>query len=169
MRLQTLRANFLHHALHRRIDRSDAAVRWLEIRLEHRVTRSSNRRHHPIRTDGDNAIGSAKGNGLVAQATGRVRAHRLHDVADKRFVLRPTWQKTWTLVTAPDDNIGSSFDVAHFVAIDHRAIAGEVEHFRARIAEGLADREQHGITQAATREDHGFVSFDLGRRAGRSH
>jgi replicative superfamily II helicase len=56
MGLQALGADFLHHALHRRVDRRDRVMRGLEVGPQHRVARAAHGRHHPVRADRDDAI-----------------------------------------------------------------------------------------------------------------
>src|ERR1700736_1183031 len=56
MPLQTLRADLFHHALHRRVDRSDSDVLRIEIRRENAVPRFLDRAHHAVGSDGDNAL-----------------------------------------------------------------------------------------------------------------
>src|SRR5712671_6025395 len=60
--LQALRADLLHHALHRRVDRGDRAVPRAEIALEGGAAGFPDRRHHTVRADRDDAVDLAKGN-----------------------------------------------------------------------------------------------------------
>ena len=87
--LQALRADFLHHALHRRVDAGDADVLLLEIRREHAVTRRLHGRHHAVGSDRDDAIDGRQRHERRAQLAGLVREHRLHDVAAEVRILRP--------------------------------------------------------------------------------
>ena len=54
--LQALRADFLHHALHRRVDAGDGHVARLEVGRQHTMPRGFDGRHHAIRSDRDDAI-----------------------------------------------------------------------------------------------------------------
>src|SRR5713226_4190848 len=54
--LQALRADLLHHALHRRIDRGDRAVAGAEITFERGAAGFGHRRHHAVRADRDDAV-----------------------------------------------------------------------------------------------------------------
>src|SRR5437764_958398 len=56
MALQALRADLLHHALHRRVDRGDRAVVRAEIALQHGAAGLTHRRHHAVRADRDDAV-----------------------------------------------------------------------------------------------------------------
>src|SRR5207244_11639278 len=57
VRLQALGADFLEHALHRRVDRADREVMRLEIFPEHVVARARDRRHHAIGAYDDEPVG----------------------------------------------------------------------------------------------------------------
>jgi len=46
--LETLRVDFFHHALHRRVDARDADVIGLQMGRQHAMARRLHRRHHPI-------------------------------------------------------------------------------------------------------------------------
>src|SRR5439155_24375289 len=102
MRLEALRGDFFHHALHRRVDRRDAPVPRLQMRLEQRMARAADGGHHLVGTDRDHSVGVAERDGLLTQATRCVRMHRLHDVADKALVLWPPRYESRRLVAAPD-------------------------------------------------------------------
>ena len=51
MPLQTLRANLLQHALHRRVDGSDGLVLRGKVRFQDCPARRLDRIHHPVRAD----------------------------------------------------------------------------------------------------------------------
>src|SRR5262245_19302456 len=53
VRLQTLRADLFHHALHRRVDRADREVPRLQVRLQYIVARLGHAGHHAVGADGD--------------------------------------------------------------------------------------------------------------------
>ena len=74
---------------------------------------------------------SANGIGCAPSSPAAYAAHRLHDVADERAVLRPVGDESRRLVAAPDDDVGRGLDLRHLVAVDHLLVAGEVEHLRA--------------------------------------
>ena len=56
LRLQALRADLLHHALHRRVDRADRGVARLQQRRQHAVPRRADRLHHAVRADDDHVV-----------------------------------------------------------------------------------------------------------------
>ena len=58
--LQALRADLLHHALHRRVDRADRLVARLHVRREHRVARGGDGGHHLVGPDRDDAVGEVE-------------------------------------------------------------------------------------------------------------
>src|SRR6185312_9871944 len=145
---QALRADFLHHALHRRVDRADRAMRWQKIRRQHIVAGGCDRRHHLVRADGDDAVAGVEGNRLVAKPPARVSAHRLDDVADERAILRTRRREARPFVAAPDHGIGGGLDVIDLVAIDDAPVTGEIEYFRAAFTIRATDREQHRIAEA---------------------
>ena len=88
--LQALRADFLHHALHRRVDAGDRDVVVLQVRRERREARRLDGRHHAVGADGDDAVdASAAAPAAVAELALRVGHHRLDDVAAEVRVLRP--------------------------------------------------------------------------------
>jgi hypothetical protein len=53
--LKALSANFLHHALHGRIDAGNAAMIGMEEWLEHRMTGALDGAHHAVGADHDDA------------------------------------------------------------------------------------------------------------------
>ena len=169
VRLQALRADLLHHALHRRVDRTDAALRRLDECLELAVPCGGDRRHHPVRADGNHAVPLGEPNRLLAQRAARVRRHRLHDVADEALVLRASGHEAGPFVAAPHHDVRRRLDFGDLVAIDHLAIAGKIEHARAGIAERLPDGEENRIAEPAAGEHDRLVARDLGRRARRAH
>ena len=125
--------------------------------------------HHPIRADGDDAIGVPERDGLLTQRVRGIGVHRLDDVADEGLVLRAVRSESRFLVAAPDNHVSGSLDLRDLVAVDHVFIAGKIKHSAARFAHCLADREEHRIAEAAARQYHGFVRRDFRGRAGRSH
>ena len=133
------------------------------------MPRGGDRRHHPVRADGDHAIAFHERNRLLPQRAACVRRHRLHDVADEALVLRAPRHEAGAFVAAPHHEVRRRFDFGDLVAINHLAIAGKVEHARAGIAERLPDGEQNGIAEAAAGEHNCFVAGDLGRRSRRAH
>ena len=123
VRLQALRADFLHHALHRRVDRPDRGVARLQVRRQHAVPRRADRLHHAVRADDDQVLRVRQRHRRRAQPAGAVGRHRLHDVADEAAVLRPVGVggEAGRLVAAPDDDVGGALDLRHLVAVAHRA------------------------------------------------
>ena len=87
MLAQALGADPLHHALHRRIDRSDRQMMRLDVRLQNAVSRGLDCGHHAIRTDDDHVIDIIEMDRGDAQITLGIGHHRLDDIADKCFVL----------------------------------------------------------------------------------
>ena len=112
---------------------------------------------------------SLKGIGCSPELARGVAAHGLDDVVDHRLVLRPVDGEGRLLVAGPDDDVGRRLDLLDLVAVAGLLVAREVQDLAAGLAEGLADREQHGVAQAAARQHHGLARLDLGRRAGRAH
>ena len=137
--------------------------------LEHAVAGHCHRRHHPVGADGDDAVRSIEGNLLWAKLAFGVSRHGLHDVAGEPPVIGAVGLESRRFVAAPDDDIGSGFDFGDLVAVDDFLVAGEVEHLRTRGAQGLADREQHRVAEAAAHQHHGFIAVDFGGRSGRPH
>src|SRR5258706_8677894 len=133
--LQALRADLLHHALHRRVDRSDAALRRLHERPESIAPGAGNRRHHAVRADGDEPIAAGKLDGLWPKRAARIGDHGLHDVAHVAPVLRPPGDKTRRFFAAPYDDVGRSLDLGDLLEIDRLPIVGKVQNARARVAE----------------------------------
>ena len=169
MELQTLGTNLLHHALHGGVDRSQRAVIGLHVGLQHAVPGEPHGVHHAVRTDGDDAVGILERDRLLAQFPGGVLAHRLDDVVDRGLVLGARGLEARRLVAAPHDHVGRGLDLLDLVAVDHALVAREIKNLAACPAEGLADREQHGVAEAAARQHHGLTRLDLGRCAGRAH
>ena len=136
----------------------DAMARWsgLEMRRQHRVAGRADRGHHPVRADGDHAVAGGERHRLLAERARRVGDHRLHDVADERAVLRPRGGKSRRLVAAPDDRVGSGFDLGDLVPVDPLLVPGEIQHLRSGLPERLADGEQHRVAEAAAGEHHGL-------------
>src|SRR5439155_11020411 len=60
--LQALRANLLHHALHRRVDRGDRLVAGLEMAGQDALSGAGDGRHHAVGSDGDHAVDLAERN-----------------------------------------------------------------------------------------------------------
>jgi hypothetical protein len=83
VRLQALRADLLHHALHRRIDRADREVPGLEVLLQQLVAGARHCRHHAVRADRDHAIGILEAQRRRAEPSLGIRVQRLHEVADE--------------------------------------------------------------------------------------
>src|SRR5690349_7446193 len=67
VRLQALRADLFHHALHRAVDRADGDVILLQEFLQDRVPGLRNGVHHPVRADGDDPVRRRKWNRLRAK------------------------------------------------------------------------------------------------------
>ena len=82
MHLQALRADFLHHALHRRVDGADRRVAGLQIRREQAVPCLRDGRHHAVRTDRNHAVDLVQRNLRSAELALAVGIERLDDVAD---------------------------------------------------------------------------------------
>src|SRR5262245_18546682 len=56
MDLQALRADLLHHALHRRVDVGDRLVPGFQVLRQHAFARVLDRRHHAVGADRDHAV-----------------------------------------------------------------------------------------------------------------
>ncbi len=107
--LEALRADLLHHALHRRVDAPDGDVARVEQRREHAVACLAHRVHHAVAADGDDARDLLeRDRRRPAQRAGAVCLHRLHDVAAEVPVLRAARLDGRPDVGAPDDLVGAS-------------------------------------------------------------
>ena len=161
--LQALRADFLHHALHRRVDARDADVLRLEVRRQHAVARRLHRRHHAVRSDRDDAIDGVERHERLAELAVLVRQHRLHDVAAEMRVLRPPGRDRRADVGAPDHLIGGRLDLLALEQVLALLVAGEVDHAvavrRASPSRSRTARRCRGRRRAAARS---------GRRESRS-
>ena len=169
MLLQALRADFLHHALHRRVDAGDADVPRLEIRLEHAVARRFHRPHHAIGSDRDDPIHGLQRDERCTQLSSLIRQHRLDDVAAEVRVLRPPRRDRRADIGAPDHLIGRRLDVLALEQILALLVAGKVNDAVTVVAHRLRDREQHRIAQPAAEQQHILAVGNLGRRARRTH
>jgi hypothetical protein len=69
----------------------------------------------------------------------------------------------------PHHLVGAGLDVVHAEDVLGVAVAREVDHLAAVGAQRLADGEEHGVAEAAAREEHLLVLRDLRRRARRAH
>ena len=169
MGLQALGADLLHHALHRRVDAADGAVARLQERLQHLVAGASDGRHHAVGADGDDAVDLAEVDRFLAQLALLIAQDGVDDVADMAAVLRPPRLEAGRLVAGPHHDVGRGLDLRHLVAVLHALVAGEVEHLGAGGAQRAADREQHGVAEAAAGQQHGLAARRLRRMAGRAH
>src|SRR4051812_46478322 len=75
VRLQALRADFFHHALHRAVDGADGDVRGLQVLLEDAAAGEGDGGHHLVRADGDDPIHIFKIYFLRTEAPGGVGVH----------------------------------------------------------------------------------------------
>src|SRR5712691_2688918 len=111
MALQALRADLLHHALHRRVDRGDRAVARAEIAFEGGAAGFGDRRHHAVGADRDDAVDFAERDRGGPEGALAIGLDRGDDVADKGAVLFPARRETGRLVAAPHDAIGGALDI----------------------------------------------------------
>ena len=125
--------------------------------------------HHAVGADGDDAVGVLERDRLLAQLARRIRRIASTMLATTALSCGRSDREARRLVAGPDDDVGRRLDLLDLVAVARLLVAGEIEHLAAGLAEGLADREQHGIAEAAARQHHGLARLDLGRRAGRAH
>ena len=109
------------------------------------------------------------GTSACAELALRVSEHRLDDVAAVMRVLRTARRNLHARVGRPDDLVGGRFDLLALEEVVALLVAGEVEDLVAVRAQGLGDREEHRVAQAAAGEQHVLAVRDLGRRAGRPH
>ncbi len=140
-----------------------------EERLQRSVAREPHRVHHAVGADRHDTVGRIVGDRLLAELARRIEAHRLDDVGDDSLVLRPARLEARRLVAAPYDDVGRGLDLLDLVAVDHALVAREVEDLAAGLAEGLPDREQHGVAETAPRQHDRLARLDFGRRTGRAH
>ena len=87
MNLQTLGADFFHHALHRRVDTADRVMALFQVRLQDAMTSPGYCVHHAVGADRDDSIHGIEGDLDFSQLARCVCDHRLDDVADKRPIL----------------------------------------------------------------------------------
>ena len=167
--LQALRTNFLHHALHRGVDRPDGEVARLEEGFEDGVACLLDAAHEAVGADDDEAVGGIEGDEGFAEFALGVRGHGLDDVADEGFVLDAVGGKAGTFIAAPGDDVGGFFDLLDLVAVDHFFVAGEVDDAGAGGAEFLADGEEHRIAKAAADEEDGFGAGGFSGSASGAH
>src|SRR4051812_46972687 len=92
--LQALRADLLHHALHRRVDRRDRAVVRAEIALQRGAARLGDRVHHAVRADRDDTVDLLKRDVDRAERPLSISLDRRDDVADKSQIPRPARRET---------------------------------------------------------------------------
>src|SRR6266851_1115860 len=147
MALQALRADLLHHALHRRVDRGDRAVPRAEIVLKGGAARLGDRGHHPVGADCDDAVDLRQRDLDRPQGALAIGLDRRDYVADKRAVLLPPRRKARRLVAAPHDAVGGALDICDPVAVLELLVAGEIEDARALGPERRADREEERIAE----------------------
>ena len=80
VRLQALRANLFHHALHRRVDRADREVMRIQVIRKYAVSCRGDRGHHPVGTDGNKPVTITERYALIAELALSVRLHGLNDM-----------------------------------------------------------------------------------------
>ena len=165
--LEALRADLLHHALHRGVDRADADVLLREVRREHAVAGILHRAHHPVGADSDDAADVAQVEHRPVRR--RVPEHRLDDVADEGEILLAARHDRLARVDRPDHLIVAGLDFVALEDVVRFLVAGEVNHLVAIFLERLGDREQHRVAEAAAEQEHRLVLRNLRRRAGRAH
>src|SRR6185295_15850184 len=110
------------------------------------VTRGGDRRHHAIRSDGDEAIDRFQRHHPIAELLALVSENGLDDVAAKMSVLRPPRLDGRAHAGAPDHLIGRPFDLLALEEILAFLVAGEVDHAIAVLAHRLGYLEEHGVT-----------------------
>src|SRR5208283_4181255 len=118
LRLQALRTDLFHHALHRRVDRTNCKMMRLEVYFQYVVACPPYRRHHAVGANGNNTIGIFHANRGRPQTPGSVSFHRLHDIADKRFILWTFRLETRRLITTPNDDVSRRLDICDLVAVN---------------------------------------------------
>ncbi len=90
MPLQALRADLLHHALHRRVDRADGGMfsqKW----LQQTMARSLDGGHHSVGADHYHMPGAGERHYLLAEGSLRERQHRLEYVSTEVAILLAPW------------------------------------------------------------------------------
>ncbi len=151
LRLQTLRADLLHHALHRRVDRADRGVARAQEGGQQRRAgpppTACIMRSEPI----DDDAGRPRRTASPARRAGRRRRPPCPAtmLPTKLRSCGAAGREAGRLVAAPDDRVGRALDLLDLVAVDHALVAGEIEHARTRRPQRRADREQHRVAQAA--------------------
>ena len=169
MALEALGADFFHHALHGRVDRTDPEVLRGQIGRENAVAGAGDRGHHAVRADGDEPLSLGERDRRFPEGSRRVRHHRLDDVAHEGEVLRSTGCDRLPQIDRPDHLIGRVFDRLLHEDVFFAAVAGEIDHHRTLIAQGFADREEHRIPETAAGQKHCFADGRFAGRAGGAH
>src|SRR6185312_11570604 len=153
---QALGANFLHHALHRRVDAPDRMMVRLQEREEHAVARLLDGLHHAVRADHDEAVHRVQWDGVFAQFTASIRRHGFDDITDEGGILHASGGEARSFVAAPADEVRGLLDLLDFVAVDDLLVTGEVDDPRAFLAQLLTYRKQNSIAESSACKQHGF-------------
>ena len=169
MLLNALTANFLHHALHRRVDRAQRIMAGLHIRFQFIMPGSGHGRHHSIRANRNDAVNLVHCNLRFSQFAAGIGLDCLHDVAGKAAVLWSARGKPWRFVATPDHDISRRFNVIQLVPVDQFFVSGEIQHARTGVTECLAYRKQHRVTQATADQHRHFTRCNFSGLAGRTH
>ena len=167
--LQALGADFLHHALHGRVNAADGHVFGLEESPKNAIAGLAHRIHHHVRADDDNTIDLAQGDIGLTQATVAIGLDGFDDIGDHCLVLRAGGLESGFLVTAPDDGVAGLENVFHVIAVHHLLVATEIEHTGTGLAQGLADGKQHRIAEAAAHQHHRLIFRRFRGRARGTH
>ena len=126
MRLKTLGAYLLHHALHRRIDRPDRKVIRFQIRLKLVMTGSTYCRHHAVGADSNDMVRIRQSNFLGTQRAAAICGHRIHDIADKAQVSRAGRLESGGLIAAPYHDVRRGLDLRNFVTINQLLVSSKI-------------------------------------------
>ena len=99
---------------------------------------------------------------LLARARPRRRPPSPRRCCRRTPVLRPVRREARRLVAAPDDDVGRRLDLLDLVAVDRASCSrrSRAPCCRPR-AQRLADREQHGVAEAAADQQHGLARLAI--------
>ena len=123
MRLKTLGAYLLHHALHRRIDRPDRKVIRFQKRLKLVVTGRTYCGHHAVGADSNDMVCIRQPHFLWTQSAATVGGHRIHDIADKGQVSRAGRRESGGLVAAPYHDVRRGLDLRNLVTVNQLLVS----------------------------------------------
>src|SRR5436309_3416203 len=169
VKLEALRADLFHHALHWRVDASDRFVIGFEIRSQNCVACASHGTHHGIGPDDHQTVYRIERDFRFVQIAASVGGHRFYNVSDEGLVLDAARRETWRLIAAPYGDVRGFLDLFHLVAVDDLLVTRKIDGARSAGAKLLADREKNGVAQAASYQQDRFLLWRFRGSPGRAH